>query len=383
MLNETLPSYCRKKNSTGKYYAYVYINGNRIGLGQDGPEAKQKYEATIAEWLANGKHLHTDDSGIKINELCKRYLDFAKGYYGNSTEYENYERVSKILIKLYGKTNAGDFGPKKLKAVRGCMIQKGWLRKSINKQTQRTRAIFRWAEANELIERGMIEYLSTLAPLKKGRCPGVPEGKKVKPVPIEDVEAIQLYVSRQVWAMVQLQLLTGARPGEIVILRLVDIDRSENVWIFRPENHKNEHRDIEREIYIGKQAQTIIARFLFGKSPDDYIFPPADANREAKQRNAVSYRRKKQKASLKLTNRCIGDHYTTNSYRRAIKRGCEIAGVTSWSPNQLRHNAATIIRKEFGLEAAQIILGHTKADVTQIYAERDREKAVQIAAILG
>ena len=39
-----------------------------------------------------------------------------------------------------------------------------------------------------------------------------------------------------------------------------------------------------------------------------------------------------------------------------------------WSPNRLRHAAATEIRREVGLEEAQIILGHSRADVTQIYA---------------
>jgi site-specific recombinase XerC len=42
-----------------------------------------------------------------------------------------------------------------------------------------------------------------------------------------------------------------------------------------------------------------------------------------------------------------------------------------WSPNQLRHAAAPEIRRKFGLEAAQVILGHASADVTQVYAERD------------
>ena len=383
MTNQTLPSYCRKKNSNGKYYAFVAINGNRISLGPDGTEAKQKYERIIAEWLSNGKHLHFEDSAITIKNLCTRYLEFAYEYYSASIEYENYDRVSKILISLYGTTLADDFGPKKLKAVRESMIKKGWQRKSINKQIQRTRSIFRWAEANELIERGMTEYLSSLAPLKKVRCPGVPEGKKVKPVPMEDIEAVRPHVSRQFWAMIQLQLLTGARPGEIVLLRFSDIDRSENVWTFRPERHKNEYRDIEREIYIGSQAQSIITNFLFGKQHNDYIFSPADANREAKQRDASGSRRRNQKTNLKLTDRSIGEHYTTHSYRRAIKRGCEKANVASWSPNQLRHNAATIIRKEYGLEAAQIILGHARADVTQVYAERDRDKAIKIAARIG
>jgi site-specific recombinase XerC len=54
-----------------------------------------------------------------------------------------------------------------------------------------------------------------------------------------------------------------------------------------------------------------------------------------------------------------------------------------WSPNQLRHSAATEIRKRFGLEAAQVTLGHSNADVSQIYAERDLQKAASIMAQVG
>jgi integrase len=43
----------------------------------------------------------------------------------------------------------------------------------------------------------------------------------------------------------------------------------------------------------------------------------------------------------------------------------------------------TEIRKRYGLEAAQVILGHASADVTQIYAERDLQKAVEIMREVG
>lgn len=49
----------------------------------------------------------------------------------------------------------------------------------------------------------------------------------------------------------------------------------------------------------------------------------------------------------------------------------------------MRHNAATDLRKEYGLEAAQVVLGHARADVTQVYAERDRERAVAVVAEFG
>ena len=54
---------------------------------------------------------------------------------------------------------------------------------------------------------------------------------------------------------------------------------------------------------------------------------------------------------------------------RQIAETAEAAGVKAelipdWHPNQLRHTRATEVRKQFGLEAAQVVLGHAKADVT-------------------
>jgi integrase len=49
----------------------------------------------------------------------------------------------------------------------------------------------------------------------------------------------------------------------------------------------------------------------------------------------------------------------------------------------LRHTAASEIRKRFGLEGAQVILGHAHAKVTEIYAEADQERAKLIAAEVG
>jgi len=104
-----------------------------------------------------------------------------------------------------------------------------------------------------------------------------------------------------------------------------------------------------------------------------------------------------------------GDRYTTDSYREAIIKACARAfphPVTSkikrkertaqqraeveewdrrhaWHPNQLRHNAATRLRKEFGIDAARVILGHSSPAVTETYAEIDRDKAVAVMQMVG
>ena len=54
-----------------------------------------------------------------------------------------------------------------------------------------------------------------------------------------------------------------------------------------------------------------------------------------------------------------------------------------WHPHQLRHNAATRLRRDYGIEAARIILGHQSAAITQIYAEADIQKATKIMGEVG
>jgi len=54
-----------------------------------------------------------------------------------------------------------------------------------------------------------------------------------------------------------------------------------------------------------------------------------------------------------------------------------------WHPHQLRHNAATFLRKEFGIETARIILGHRSAVITEVYAEQDQQKALEVIMRVG
>ena len=47
------------------------------------------------------------------------------------------------------------------------------------------------------------------------------------------------------------------------------------------------------------------------------------------------------------------------------------------------HNAASELRKEFGIEAARIILGHHSAAVTEICAEKYEQEAIQAIMKVG
>ena len=78
-----------------------------------------------------------------------------------------------------------------------------------------------------------------------------------------------------------------------------------------------------------------------------------------------------------------GDCYTTRTYCRAIREACKTAGIPHWSPHRLRHTRATYLRKKYGLEAAKVVLGEKTLVATQVYAEQDMEKAIEVMAEIG
>jgi integrase len=180
--------------------------------------------------------------------------------------------------------------------------------------------------------------------------------------------------------MVEIQQLTGMRPGEVCRLTTGQIDRSGEVWIYSPVKHKTVDLGKGRHVAIGPRAQEILTPWLRA-DPDAPLFQPVEAMRyEHSHRGDGTRIGKKRK---KNPRRAPGLVYSAAVYRHAVARACRRAGVPAIHPNRLRHTFATRTRKEFGLEHAQTALGHSKADVTQVYAERDLQKAVEVARQIG
>jgi integrase len=247
--------------------------------------------------------------------------------------------------------------------------------------------MFKWAVEHELVSPSVLHGLQAVSGLKRGRTEAR-EGEPVKPVPPEHVEAVKLHLPRQVASMVELQRLTGARSSEICLLRACDIDMTGDVWTYRPHRHKGQHRGHDRIIDLGPKAQAIVREFLKADT-EAYLFSPADALAELR---AERHRNRKTPLSCgnrpgtnrrRKPKRKPRERYDRTSYRQAIIRACERAGVPVWTPHQLRHLAATEIRKRYGLEAAQAVLGHRTIVATQIYAEQHRGVARRVAAEVG
>ena len=186
-------------------------------------------------------------------------------------------------------------------------------------------------------------------------------------------------------------------------MRTIDVDTSGRVWIYTPESHKTEHHGRKRRIYLGPAAQENLRPWLRPELTA-YLFSPAEAEaeRHAKQRDSRKTRVQpsQQNRRRRRPRKSPGERYDTDSYRKAIQYGVDRANaeakrkaqqaglepgepIPRWHPNQLRHNAATRLRREFGLDVARCVLGHSSPVVTEVYAELDGAKAAEAMEQVG
>lgn len=403
-----VPKY--RKHANGQ--AFVQIRGERIYLGKHGtPESRERYAAEIRKLdlpAPEYKPTEPPGPGYTVIELAAAYLDFAEGYYvknGKPTEtLGEVQRSLRMLGDHYGDCRAADFGPLKLSHLQEVLVGRGLARSTVNDRIAIITRAFRWGAAQELVPPAVHHGLKAVEGLRKGRT----KAKERKPVPPVDEEVVDVtlpFLSPVVADMVRFQRLTGCRPGEACAVRPGDLDRSGPVWVYRPGSHKAEHHGRERIVCIGPKAQEVLRPYLL-RAADAWCFSPreAEAKRLAElheeRKTPLSCGNKPGSNRRRWPRRRAGKKYTTHSYRRAIERAVEklnahLAGqaekagdpapepVPTWTPNQLRHSAGTEVRAKFGLEGAQVILGHSRADVSEIYAERDLKLAMEIAKRIG
>jgi integrase len=442
-----VPSYRHHKQSGQAVVTLTDRSGCRrdILLGKYGSaSSRQEYARAIAEWETAGHRLlHSRPAGVtlSINELVSAFWDYAEQHYRlpdgkPSNEQADFRLSLRPLRHLYDHLEAHEFGPLALKAVRQLMVmgyhhprygpQPALARPVINQRMGRIRRMFKWAVENELIPPSVLQGLLAVRGLQRGRTPAR-EPEAVRPVAEAMVQATLPYLLAPTRALVELQLLTGMRPGEAVVMRACDLDMASKVWLYRPGSdhgptgmHKTAHHGHQRVIAIGPNGQRVLRPFL-KLDTRAYLFSPREALEQCWAKKRSERRSKVQPSQVcrkkRRPQKRPGDRYTVASYGRAVASACAKAfpppeslakrknetisewhiRLTSeqkaelmawrrahrWHPHQLRHTAATKIRRELGLDVARVVLGHRTPAITELYAQLDVGRAVEAMEQLG
>ncbi|QJW98538.1 tyrosine-type recombinase/integrase [Frigoriglobus tundricola] len=392
----TVPSYQHHKPSGQAVMRVTLPGGERksVYLGVHGsPESKAEYARRVQAVSTN---TITEVTGPKatdltVAELLVGFLEHADRHYRHpdgkpTSEIWSFKLVTKPLKELFAYLPVREFGPNALKTLRAQMVELGWCRKTINKSVTRVRSIFKWGVSEELVPADVLARLASVTGLQRGRSEAH-DPEPVAPVTDAQVDVILPLVPRGVRGLILFQRYTGARPGEAVALRMKDIDTSGAVWTYSPTAHKNAWRGKRRTIAIGPRGRQLLEEFK-PSDPNAPVFPTTDNTAYTVSGYRQAIERACDRAFPPPTPLSQGEDETAAEWRARLSEE-QREKLTAWQkehrwyPNQIRHTFATAARRLFGLEGAQVALGHSKADTTQIYAERDHALSAKVASEIG
>ncbi len=388
-LTQSVPKY--RRHSSGQ--AIVTLGYRDHYLGKYGSKpSRMLYDRLVAEWLARDRkpEVSSETDLITVKAVIAAYWQHCKRHYRKPDGTRNVfldsiRHLLKPLRRLYGEVAAEDFGPKAFKAAIHNFIP-GKSRCYGNKFIARVKMMFRWAASEELVPVEVFTRLSTVKGLEKGRS-DARETEPIKAVANAVVDATIKHLPPMVADMVRLQRMLGARPGEIVAMQGIEIDRRSEVWYYSPKHHKTNHKGKSRVMAIGSSGRAILMKYLEAESVG-YLFQP---KRSVAIRLAIGHSLRKtppnagnapgRKSGPKQPKRRFRECYTVGNYRQAIERAAEKAGVEKWSPNQLRHAAAEEIQSKLGIEHVQAQLGHSSKAMSQHYAKQNLKLLAQVAEV--
>lgn len=362
----------------------VTVAGHRheVWLGRTGSQESQERYLQLLTDLKAGRTPHKSPAGplsATVASILDMFIRQHAGRLGKE-ELRLYERAVLPVRRLFGSLTASRFGPDHLEVVRSAMASgtwalpediammnyqrrkwQGWARSVVMAHCNRVRRIWRWAERKRLIPSGSYAHLRTLEPMPP-LAPGVRITEPRRAVDEEDFRKLLAHChSPTIRAILELCWESGMRPGEARKMRLVDLDRSGELWICRPGfgitpygMHKTAHRGHERAIVLNQRCKEILSVFLTAcTTSESWIFP-----------------------SCKGTGRPINGSSLSNAVQQARER----AGLLHFFPYTCRHSAKRRVTRQYGIEAARAFLGQRSLESTRRYAaEMDLEEAKRVA----
>ena len=303
-------------------------------------------------------------------DLCAMWAEHCREYYPAASAVNAVADV-RMFRDLFGGASLAELTHADMLQLRDALVRSGVCRRTVNDRLNRVKFMIAWALDEAIIPAAVKAELTQVKPVKRGRTTA-PERAPVRPVDDATIAATVEKMMPNTADMVRVHRLTGMRPGELCALRWSLIDTSRTPWVYRvpPEVNKNEWRGElgqPRVVCIGPKARAILLRH---KDGGDVPFSPIrafDEYLEARRAARVTPFYGKASPDAHVP-RVLGERWTTDAYTKTIRAAAEKAGVAPWGSNRLRHTFGTEVRREFGLEAARAVLGHTGGGcVTDVY----------------
>jgi hypothetical protein len=241
--------YLGKHNSPEAFAKYAYLlkayqnNGFRLP-SEITPQSVRLMAGDLGMETAGGctETVNQADEPILVKHMTEAYRNHVLVRYKDSLSEKNrLLQVCKILEKECAGMEADHFGPRTLLRMRSEWVRSDKSRQYCNRLTNAVVRMFKWAVSQELVGIAAYQRLKTIEPLRIGESEAR-ETKPVLPANLDHVRATTEHLPPQLRAVIRIQVATGARPSEILMMTPAEIDRTGEDWIYRPAKHKNAKR---------------------------------------------------------------------------------------------------------------------------------------------
>ena len=342
---------------------------------------KSPYEAIDA--LINPRQI------VSVGELVAKYLAWFEEYSlpmrdgRQSPDVQRAKRGSRFLAP-YAQWPIPDFGPAELTAVQRAMVAYryrrspyanetvGYTRTGINQMTSQIQKMWRWGIGRGLTTEAQTQLLKEVRPLRAGKTMA-PENLKRSSVTEAELDEVCDRLTSVVADMLRVIWLTAMRPDEVCRMRpLAILQDDPECWLYIPGrevsqlgDHKTAHRRRVRAVPLTAGVQAIVAPRMKDIEPEVFVFRPADAIREMKEKRLSDQSVLRDYRAQTDPMIMPGDHYKPSAVYTAVRRACRRAGVQRFTPYDLRRTAATRVRSKLSKEDAKLLLGHVSTDTTE------------------
>jgi integrase len=363
-----------KKMHDGSGQGRIKINGQHVYLGPWSDQARcmARY-AELAQQHAAGQPVKKANGKTTVAEVIIAFLTDAKETMPTK-EYWHFQRVAKVMVRLFKTTLASAFDTNSLLLIREALKKATWLkpeerahhkvgpwsRSQINKTVTRIRRIWAWAEQRKMVPAGSWGHLMTLKAIPSTDR-SVRQTKPRQGVDWPVVAAVLPHLPGSVAALAEVQYWTGMRPCEVCRMTPGDVEQVNGVWMFWLVSKNAWRPGREREaVILGPEAMRVLAPWLQAarsKGPDAPVFPSSKTSKA----------------------------YTTGGYAQAFARVFKAhPELQRFCAYSLRHGAKRRIKRALGLDAARAVLRQTSIQTTDNYdAERDMTLAIEAARKTG
>jgi len=396
----------------------VYLDGKRVTLGGDRTVAERRHKQLCREILDGRADVPSGNTPLRkagdplaVAEGLLRYMrDHALSYYRDqpATVARLWEMVDAVRLR-HAELPADRFRGRELKAVRQYLLDERRSKRDgrplsrtyVNYLVRAAQRCWVWLLSEGDVSAECVESLRAVEAIHKGKG-GREPARVLPPGPGWSMALVELPPT--LYAMCRVQALSGMRPQDVCRMRRGEVSTRPDesvelagtgrklsaiavggalVWVYCPSDHKTAHKGKPRAVPLGPRCQQLLRPLLAGLGPDDYVFSPARALAEVGRGNRfkrVGY----------------STRYAVKQYEQFVKRAIDrvnrrlaAAGVDAeshapvWSPNQLRHLAATEVGDRFDRHTAAALLGHAGDNTIDVYLEQSLGKAARAAAECG